>query len=144
MRRLIPGLLLIGLVACDPLVMIPGGELSGDTQPVPENWSFTDEVETVQLETRPDDPYSVNIWGVGVEGDFFIASGKSDNAWARHIATDDRVRLRVGETIYEMRAERDDSTEGKERFLTAAKAKYDFEPEPDQASEAILFRLVPR
>jgi hypothetical protein len=144
MRQLIPIVLLLNLVACDPLVMIPGGELSGVTQPVPEDWSFTDQIETIQLETRPDDPYSVNIWGVGVEGEFFVASGKADNAWAAHIAADDRVRLRVDETIYEMRAERDDTAEAKERFLAAAKAKYDFEPEPDQASEAILFRLVAR
>ena len=132
------------LVACDPLVMIPGGELSGVTQPVPEDWTFTDQFETIQLETRPDNPYSVNIWGVGIGGDFVVASAKADNAWAEHIAADNRVRLRVDGTIYEMRAERDETPEGKQRFLDAAKAKYDFEPDPDQASEAILFKLIPR
>lgn len=144
MRQLILGFLVFGLVACDPLVMIPGGELSGETRSVPDDWSFSDAVETVQLETRPEDPYSVNIWGVGVEGDFYIASGKPDNAWAGHIAVDDRVRLRIDETIYEMRAERDDTPEARERFLSAAKVKYDFEPDSEEASDAILFRLVAR
>ena len=144
MRIAIVALALCVSVACGPMVMIPGGELSGDTAPVPADWSFTDAVETVQLETRPEDPYSVNIWGVGVGDQFYVASGKSDNAWAGHIAADDRVRLRIEGTVYEMRAVRDDSSEGRERFLEAAKAKYDFEPEPDQASEAILFRLVAR
>jgi hypothetical protein len=144
MRLLILGILAFSVLACDPLVMIPGGELSGETQPVPEDWTFTDSVETVQLETRPDDPYSVNIWGVGIAEEFFVASGKPDNAWAEHIAADDRVRLRVQEAIYDLRAERDETPEAREQFLAAAKAKYDFEPDPDEASEAILFRLVPR
>ena len=144
MRLLIVVLVLFGLLACDPVVMIPGGALSGEVQAVPASWAFSDEVDTVQLETRPDDPYSVNIWGVAVGEDLYVASGKADNAWARYIAEDDRVRLRINGTIYEMRAERDDSPEGRERFLTAAKAKYDFEPDPEQTSEAILFRLVPR
>ena len=144
MRQLTLALAMLGLLACEPLVMIPGGELSGETQPAPEDWSFSDEFETVQLETRPADPYSVNIWGVAVGSDFYVASGKADNAWARHIAEDDRVRLRIDETIYELRAVRDESPAARERFLAAAKAKYDFEPDPDEASDAILFRLVAR
>jgi hypothetical protein len=125
-------------------VMIPGGRLAGETKPVPPDWSFTQGADTVQLETRPVDPYSVNVWGVAVGDDFYIASGKPTNAWAEHIAADDRVRLRVEGAIYEMRAERDDTPEGRERFLAAAMAKYDFEPDPDESSEAILFRLVAR
>lgn len=144
MRLLILVSALFALLACDPVSMIPGGALSGEVEAVPASWAFSDATDTVQLETRPDDPYSVNIWGVGVEEDFYVASAKADNAWARHIGEDDRVRLRIDETIYEMRAEQDDSPETRERFLKAAKAKYDFEPDPEQASDAILFRLVAR
>lgn len=144
MRPMTLVLVLLGLLACDPLVMIPGGQLSGETKPAPADWSFSDEVKTVQLETRPPDPYSVNIWGVAVGPDFYVASGKADNAWARHIAEDDRVRLRIDEAVYELRAVREDSPEARERFLAAAKAKYDFEPDPEQASDAILFSLVAR
>jgi hypothetical protein len=144
MRPMTLALVLLGLLACDPLVMIPGGQLSGESKPVPADWSFSDEVETVQLETRPADPYSVNIWGVAVGPDFYVASGKADNAWARHIAEDDRVRLRIDGTVYDLRAVREDAPEARERFLAAAKAKYDFEPDPDQASDAILFSLVAR
>jgi hypothetical protein len=144
MRRSILLLVVAVSLGCGPLVMIPGGQLDGDVKPVPADWSFYSSVETIQLETRPSDPYSVNIWGVGVGPDFYVASGKADNAWARNIAEDDRVRLRIEQAIYEMRAVRDDTPASKERFLAAAKAKYDFEPKPDQASEAVLFRLVPR
>lgn len=144
MRFTFLAILLCSLLACGPLVMIPGGELTGETQAVPSDWSFSDAVETVQLETRPADPYSVNIWGVGVDGDFYVASGKAGNAWARHIADDDNVRLRIGDAIYEMRAVREESPDARKQFLAAAKQKYDFEPDEDQTSEAVLFRLVAR
>ena len=65
MKVVRPGLFTtLVLVGCGPIVMVPGGELSGTTTPVPADWAFSDAVETVQLETRPDDPYSVNVWGV--------------------------------------------------------------------------------
>ena len=144
MRRLIAIIVLSGLLACGPLVMLPGGRLSGEAEPVPGDWSFSDRVETVQLETRPEDPYSVNIWGVAVGPDFYVASGKPENAWAQHILADDRVRLRIEGTIYDMRALRDDSPESRERYLAAVKAKYDFEPGPEQGNGAILFRMGAR
>ena len=144
MRRLVLLSVLALLLACDPTIVIPGGALSGETKPVPASWTFSDAVDTVQLETRPEEPYSVNVWGVAVGSDFYVASGRKDNAWARHIAADDRVRLRIEGDVYEMRAVRDDSPEARERFLARAKEKYDFEPDPDDAAEAVLFRLEAR
>lgn len=132
-------------LACGPLVMIPGGALSGEEQPPPADWSFTDDVEVVQLETRPADPYSVNVWGVAAEGAFYVASGRgADAGWAGHIAEDPHVRLKVGDAIYPLRAVRTDDEAELDAFLAAAKAKYDFEPEPEQREEAVLFRLDPR
>ena len=47
------------LAACtDPVVVIPGGQLSGVVAEAPERW--TSVADVVQLETRPSDPYSVN------------------------------------------------------------------------------------
>ena len=130
---------------CRPLVMIPGGELSGTVKPAPSDWSFTDDVETFQLETRPDDPYSVNVWGIGVGDAFYVASGRGASAaWAKHIAEDPRVRLRVGDDIYELAAVRTGDAAELEAFLAVARQKYDFEPEPEQREEAVLFRLDPR
>ena len=39
---------------------------------MPDGWTFTNEVDTVQLETRPGDPYSVNIWCVAIEGALYV------------------------------------------------------------------------
>lgn len=132
------------LLACGPLVMIPGGELSGTPQPAPADWSFTDEIETVQLETLPEDPYSVNVWGVGVGSRFYVAAGDPDSRWAQNIGEDPHVRLKLGEDLYELQAVRTDDPVERDAFLAALERKYDFEPEPEQRSQAALFRLEPR
>ena len=138
-------LMVLGL-GCGPLVMVPGGQLSGSVKPMPADWSFTDSVETVQLETRPEDPYSVNVWCVATREGLYVASGRGESAaWAKHISTDPRVRLRVGADLYELNAVRTADEAELDEFLDAAKKKYaDFDPDPQQRSEAILFRLEPR
>ena len=54
------------------------------------------------------------------------------------------VRLRVGRTIYELRAVRVSNETHSERFLEALKRKYDWEPSARERDEAWLFRLDPR
>ena len=128
------------LVGCGPVVMIPGGELSGTVREFPESWDFTDEVDTVQLETRPDDPYSVNIWCVRV-GESLYVGGTRDSAWTRHVTADPNVRLRVGHDLYVLRATEASSDDEAAGFLAAAAEKYDREIDPALRAEAILFRL---
>ena len=54
---------------CGPIGPIPGGALGGELGPaVVRDWSFADEVENAQLETRPGDPHSVNTWWGAVDG----------------------------------------------------------------------------
>ncbi|MEM7409410.1 MAG: nitroreductase/quinone reductase family protein [Myxococcota bacterium] len=131
--------------ACGPLVMIPGGALSGMPQEVPRDWSFTDGVDVVQLETRPDDPYSVNVWTVAANDALYVVAGTgAESAWVQHIEADPRVRLRVGDDLYDLRAVRADDDAEVDAFLEAAMAKYDFEPEEGQREQAVLYRLVAR
>jgi hypothetical protein len=132
------------LTACGPLVMIPGGALKGTVQPTPENWAFSDEIETVQLETRPSDPYSVNVWGVGLGSVFYIAAGDAESRWAGYIAEDARVRIKLADDIYELAAARVTDESELDSFLAALESKYDFEPEPGQREKSMLFRLSPR
>ncbi len=132
-------------LGCGPIVMIPGGALSGTPTPIPDDWTFTNEFDTVQLETRPEDPYSVNIWVVESGGSLYIAAGRgSETGWAQNLEGDPRVRLRVGEGLYDLRAVRANDPESRDRFLRAARAKYDFDPEERDTNEAVLYRLVAR
>jgi hypothetical protein len=149
MRRsttILCGLLALCIGCGGPLVMIPGGELSGNIEPVPSDWTFSDEVENIQLETRPSDPYSVNLWGVGDGANFYVASGRGlESAWAKNIEADPDVRLRIGENIYELRAVRTEDPKDRVQFIAAAKIKYDdFEPNEEQAETAVLYRLESR
>ena len=145
--RIYCSLALLGLlsIACGPIVMLPGGALSGEVEPIPASWAFTNEVETVQLETRPSDPYSVNIWAVEAEGSLYIvAGGGLDSTWAQHIQQDPLVRLRVEDALYELEAVEANDEAHRALFLAAAREKYDFEPEGEDVNKAILYRLDPR
>ena len=98
----------------------------------------------MQLETRPGDPYSVNIWGVGVGADFYIGAGDPSGTWATSIAANPDVRLKIGAAIFEMRAQRVEDDAEIDAFLAALQRKYDFEPDPGQRDEAAVYRLGPR
>jgi hypothetical protein len=132
------------IVGCGPIAILPGGKLSGAPEPPPTNWGFSDPIDTVQLETRPDDPYSVNIWGVGIGEHFYVAAGDASSTWVQGIAENPDVRLKIGDSLFELRAVRTDSEAEIDAFLIALKKKYDFDPEPDQRSEATVFRLEAR
>ncbi len=97
-------LVVLGLVACGgPVLMFPGGALSGEvvTEPV-EDWSFVDST-FLDLETRPEDPYSVEL-------NYFVRDGKlyidpaEGRVWLDHIRANPLVRARFDGKIYPLRA----------------------------------------
>lgn len=133
------------LAGCSgPFVLLPGGALEGTTVPIPESWAFTDEVKTVQLETHPDDPYSVNIWVIALDGHLYVHAGANRSTWVENIEADPDVRLRVDDAIYELRAVRVDTQEEFDRFSDAYERKYGRRPRNEDVTEAYLYRLEPR
>ncbi len=86
-----------------PFLVIPGGELSGEvvSEPVTD-WSFVTD-RFIDLETRPDDPYSVEL-------NYFVRNGllyidpAEGRKWLEHIRADPRVRARFGDRIYSLEA----------------------------------------
>jgi len=136
-------LLLPALVAgcSEPFVLLPGGGLEGTMVPTPESWSFTDDIDTVQLETNPTDPYSVNIWVIALGDALYVHAGANRSAWVEHIEEDPNVRLRVDESIFELVASRVEAQEEFDRFSDAYEAKYGRRPRNESVVEAYLFRL---
>ena len=141
---------LVTLTACGPLGPLAGGRLRGPVESVPAGWAAVGEVETFQLETRPDDPHSVNIWGAVVDDRFYIATSlilgtdePSERSWVKNVGVDPHVRLRADGRIYELRAVRVLDTAEAERARDALIAKYDVERD-DHATGAWIFRLDPR
>ncbi len=143
MHWLAPVVLAALVMGCGPIVMIPGGALDGAVATTPDDWSFTDGVDTVQLETRPDDPYSVNIWCVSTPRGLMVG-GSSDSGWVVNAKADRRVRLRIGGAIYELQANATEAKADRDAFVTAAGAKYDFEMDPADEAGSTLFVLTPR
>ncbi len=67
MRRAVPGLALVAfallLTGCPPLGPLPGGPLTGEVvlDPV-DDWSFTEKIELIQIETRPECAPMARLW----------------------------------------------------------------------------------
>jgi hypothetical protein len=130
------------LVGCgDPFLLLPGEALDGPTVAPPASWSFTDGVDTVQLETRPADPYSVNIWAVGLDDVVYVHAGASRSTWVEHMEADPNVRLRVDGRIYALVASRVETQAEFDRFSDAYEQKYGRRPRNENVAEAYLFRL---
>ena len=128
-------------IACEPMSMLPGGTLSGEVQPPPDEWSVADDAEVIQLETRPADPYSINIWGAGLGPDLYVATGVDGTTWTEFIARDPRVRVRIGEAIYELAAVRVDDSRERSQVAAAYVAKYALDPEDNWVNEGMVIRL---
>ncbi|MGR8919535.1 MAG: nitroreductase/quinone reductase family protein, partial [Gammaproteobacteria bacterium] len=90
------------------------------------------------------DPYSVNIWVVGIGPSLFVHAGANRAEWVVHIEANPDVRLRVDETIYELTAARVTDAGEFARFSDAYERKYDRRPRNENVDEAYLFRLGPR
>ncbi len=82
-----------------PLLGLPGGRLKGEIvrEPV-EDWSFADSW-FLDLETRPDDPYSVELNYVVRDGKLYVDPAEG-RIWLDHIRADPRVRVRLGCKVY--------------------------------------------
>lgn len=148
---------LIGLLfvaGCGPIGPIPGGALSGEVGPaVVTDWSFAEDVENAQLESRPADPHSVNTWFAIVDSRLYVPTSMilgpkhpDGRSWVANVADDDRVRIRLGETVFDRRAVRvPDGSEEYRLARSALEARYEVAPAEDDPERVIwIFRLDPR
>jgi hypothetical protein len=131
-----------------PIGFVPGGRLAGplaaDQDP---DWGFTEEVETIQVEVRPDDPLSVTTWVFTHGGALYVAADFFNpwKRWPRLALTDPRVRLRIAGEIYERRAVRVDDPTLVAELRRAIGAKYDVDPNGLAAQVDVwFFRMDPR
>lgn len=133
-----------------PLGPFAGGALSGTPHEGPvADWAFAAPHETIQLEVRSPEPYSINVWSGVVDGQLYVPTSlilgpddPTERAWVGYVASDPTVRLRIDDTLYDLRATR---VEGDERDRAHAHllAKYEVEPD-DHSAKAWVFRMDPR
>ena len=147
------------LAACGgPLGPIAGGELAGVEAEPPALWGSVP--ETIQLEVRPTDPYSVNVWGVGIGANLYVAHGPEVSTWGTRLQADPRARVRIGDTVYALEAVVVEEAAEHGRVVDAYVAKYGadveegFRPIRDRREDAMeqaldnaggtIYRLQPR
>ena len=137
----------LALSACHgPIGLMSGGSLddAGPITPAPTDWSFAGAAGTIQLETNPNAPYSVNLAFTVMNGRLFINAGGTETQWAKHIASDARVRLLMQERIYELRANRVTEHAEIEAFAEAWTGQSFFRRDPRRYDEVWIFDLTKR
>ncbi len=143
--------LLVFTSACGPIGPIPGGALSGPVYrgKLPA-WDFVSEIDTIQLETRPEEPHSVNVWCAESEGRLYVPtsmiSGVEDpvkREWVRNVSEDPRVRVSIEGVIYELSAIKVEDPAEREAARAALVRKYEVVP-AERASHAWIFRMQER
>jgi hypothetical protein len=128
-----------------PLGPIPGGALQGAVDPnPPPDWSNLEKV--IELEIRPERPWSLSVWNVVVDGELYVPSASgARRRWTKVAVANPLVRLRTHGRIYELRIEKVEDSALRKRIGEAVAERYGFEP-PANAKEDTTwyFHLGPR
>lgn len=132
----------LSLVACGPTLLLPGGELDGEPAPAPTDWSFVRPISTIQLETRPADPYSVNVWAVGIGDALYVHAGTNRSAWIENMELDPRARVGIEGRLYDVKAARVTEAAEFSRFAERYAEKYGRRPRNENIDEIYLYRLT--
>ncbi len=149
-RALACAVVLALATACGPIGPFAGGRLSGEERAWPATWEMASDIEQIQLETRGDDPHSVNVWVVVVDGSGYIATslllGAEDpeqREWVRNVGADPRVRIRAEGLLYPARLEIVGDAALRTRLVDAFRTKYP-ELKTERTTQARFFRIAPR
>jgi hypothetical protein len=138
-------LMLLLAAGCNgPFGLMSGGKLDGEPRPIPENWKSIGESGQMQLETNPRTPYSVNVNYTVVDGNLYVSAGDSETEWVKNISADPAVRLRIEDSIYDLRAKRVTDSAEIARFGKVWTAQSMFMRDPTQFEEVWIYRMEPR
>ncbi len=128
----------------------PGLWISGEAARAPaSDWSFTDGVEEILIETRTGYglPHSVTIWCVAIDGELYVGASAPDfpkeRRWVRNVRRAPDVRLEIAGRIYERRLEliSDPARTDAVNRVFGRKYRYDVDEDPDPV---VYWRVVDR
>lgn len=137
---------LVGLLCsgCAEYLPISSGALKGVVASIPQQWEGVADDKIVQFETQAGEAYSVNLWVVEVSGFLHVFAGDNRANWVEDIEQNANVRLRAGNEIYELEAQRVSDADVFEQFAQAWEAKYGSRPRNENVTETYLYRLQAR
>ncbi|XOV82367.1 MAG: hypothetical protein ACFHXK_16070 [bacterium] len=119
-------------------------ELDGVVTPIPQSWSAVAEADIIQLETRPEDPYSVNLWVIEMDSNLYVFAGDNRTQWVENIAANTNVRLGHADKIYELAATQVSDETQFNAFAREWETKYGNLPRNMNVNEVYLYRLTQR
>ena len=128
--------------ACGP---IPSGTLAGEPAPPPASWEeVVEETGFCEVESRPSDPHSIQLYCFVHEGGLYVQSHRwalapwwPTTSWAAIWLEHPDVTVRIESSLYQLRAVQVTESEG--RSVVMASIGYDPPPEG-----IVLFRFEPR
>ncbi len=128
-----------------PLGPIPGGALqgpvNGDADP---DWAALNPGKVIELEIRPHRPWSLSVWNAVVDGELYVPSAfGARRRWTKVVIEDPRVRVRIGDQIFEQRAVKVGNRETRKRVAQAFADRYDL-GDPDRDITSWFFHLTER
>lgn len=122
----------------DPVERRPGTGLSGELAADQNtDWAFVEGRTRAWVETRTRYlvPHSITVSAWADAGKLYVGCRQCDTkTWPRNVARDDRVRIKIGDLIYERRAIRINGTDKRAAVLG---------PAADRPGLAV-FRMDPR
>jgi hypothetical protein len=144
-------LVALSITGFEPRERTPGLWLKGNlvTTPVTD-WSFADQVSSVEIETRTWYllPHSVMIYCAVYNGQLYVDSfyppgveyphGRS---WNENVARDPRVRIKIGNNLYDVSLSHDTDPADKTAVLQLVAKKYPQLKIPPE-SQVQLFRVI--
>ena len=133
------------LAACnEPFILAAGGALEGPLAEAPRTWELDKDSALAQLETQPDNPYSINFTYVQLDGRLYAYAGDTKTNWADNIEKNPLVRVRLQNKIYPARAIRVTGREELNNFASVWTGLSVFQRDPMQYEEVWLYRLEAR
>ncbi len=117
------------VLGCQPEDETPGLWLDGEAAlEWVDDWSFTNEIEEIFVETRPwyGIPHSTTIWCVELGGDLYVGSyGDEKKTWEKNLVPEPQARLAISGKLYDVTLQQVEDP-GRVAALDAAYAqKYD-------------------
>jgi len=144
MRPLFLLVLALGLGCNGPTLVFPGGALSGESAPAPDDWSFAGDSGAIQLETDPAEPYSVNLAYTVLDGRLYLNAGDTETRWVRNMDADPAVRVKIDGRLYDLAAARVSDPDEIDAFARAWTSQSIFRRDPSQLDEVWIYRLERR
>ena len=134
MKKIYGLLAILLLVGCEPADTTPGLWLSGNLQPLPDDWSFSQGHREIAIEVATPYfiPHSVTIWCADFEGGLYVgAAAPETKNWPGWVMDNPDVVLKVGDEIYEARLTRLSEPEQIDRVRSVYAVKYDLAAQSD-------------